>query len=63
MTHGHLRQLLNYTQEYVATELGISPKAHGMLGNGKATMEVSQLLLLAKVLDIDPMNCFPPNRL
>jgi transcriptional regulator with XRE-family HTH domain len=57
MNYGHLRklwELRNYTQEYVAAELGISQNAYSMLENGKTAMKVDQLLLLAKVLDTDP---------
>jgi transcriptional regulator with XRE-family HTH domain len=56
-----LRELRNYTQEYVADELGISQNAYSLLENGKTAMRVEQLLVLAKVLDTDPNELLSPN--
>lgn len=47
-----LRELRNYSQEYVAQQLGISIKTYQRLEAGKSAVSVSQCIFLAKMFGI-----------
>ncbi|NAW50763.1 helix-turn-helix domain-containing protein [Elizabethkingia argentiflava] len=49
-----IRRNKDYTQEYMALELGISQKAYSDLENGKVRMNMSTLLKVAEILEISP---------
>ena len=61
-----LREAKNYTQEYMAHELDISPKTYGRLENGESPLKVEQLLKLSELLEVsvedlisaDPVNYY-----
>lgn len=42
-----------YTQEYVASELGICTKWYGKIENGRADLSYSRLQRIAKILEVD----------
>jgi len=54
-----LRREKEFSQEYVALELGISQKSYSDLENGKIELKHSMLLLLARVFDITPDKLCP----
>lgn len=58
-----LRELRNYSQEYVALELGISVKTYQRLEAGRAALSVQKAALLARVFGIsfDELHQFNPD--
>jgi transcriptional regulator with XRE-family HTH domain len=48
------REELGYTQEYVASKLGISQNMYSLLESGRSPMKVDQLILIAQALDTEP---------
>ena len=48
-----LRELKNYTQQYIADELGISLSGYGKIERDQTEITLSRLLEIAKILDID----------
>lgn len=44
----------NFTQEYIAFELGITQKAYSKLENGKTCISLNRILQLAKIFKIEP---------
>lgn len=44
----------NYTQEYVASELGITQKAYSKLENGQTCLSQDKIIKLVKVYNISP---------
>jgi transcriptional regulator with XRE-family HTH domain len=57
----HLREQANYTQRYMADELGMDCATYSRLENGKIDITVSRLLKMAKILKIFPGNLFTDN--
>ncbi|QCX53686.1 helix-turn-helix domain-containing protein [Elizabethkingia sp. JS20170427COW] len=49
-----IRRSKDFTQEYMAFELGISQKAYSDLENGKVKINTEILFKLSKILDISP---------
>ena len=60
MTEGQkirkIREIRNYTQEYLADQLGISVKSYGKIENGETSLSISRLQQIAKVLQVDPLD-------
>ncbi|MEO3406001.1 helix-turn-helix transcriptional regulator [Mucilaginibacter sp. CAU 1740] len=50
-----VRQLKNYTQEYLAVKIGISPKTYRKLEHGAITLTLPYFLQIAEILDLEPM--------
>lgn len=44
----------NYTQEYIASELGITQKAYSKLENGETCLSQDKIMKLAKTYNISP---------
>jgi transcriptional regulator with XRE-family HTH domain len=49
-----LRERKNYTQQYVADELGINCATYSRIENGKIDLTISRLIRIAKIFHIDP---------
>jgi transcriptional regulator with XRE-family HTH domain len=47
------REFLNYSQEYVAYELGISQPAYAKIENGKTKIKIERLIQLLKILKLE----------
>jgi transcriptional regulator with XRE-family HTH domain len=48
-----LRELKNYTQQYLADELGISLSGYGKIERDQTEITMARLLEIAKILEID----------
>ena len=48
-----LRELKNFTQEYMATSLNLSPNGYGKIERDEVDVTLSRLEEVAKVLDVD----------
>jgi transcriptional regulator with XRE-family HTH domain len=57
----HLREEANYTQRYMADELGVDCATYSRLENGKIDITVSRLVKMAKILNVFPGNLFTEN--
>lgn len=44
----------NYTQEYIASELGITQKAYSKLENGQTCLSQDKIIRLIKIYNISP---------
>lgn len=51
----HLRELKNFTQEYMALNLRISIRAYSKIESGETQLTINRLNEISKVLDIDPI--------
>lgn len=52
------REYLSIKQQIVADELNVSRKWYGELENGKASFNVEQILILARLFCLDPQEFF-----
>lgn len=52
------RQVKGYSQEYVAIQLGISKRTYVNIENNKSKLDLEKFILLAVVLDINPLDLF-----
>lgn len=50
-----LRELKNYTQEYVATQLGLTTRAYSKIESGETQLTINRLNEISTILGIDPM--------
>lgn len=50
----HLRLTNNYTQEYIAHELGISQKAYSKIENGEVCLSLDKMNILAEIYQVPP---------
>lgn len=62
-----LRESKNFTQEYVASRIGISQAAYSALENNRTVLSVKQLVQIIQILgvslsDILPANLFANNK-
>jgi len=48
-----IRELRNYSQEYVAQELGISQSSYARIESGTIVPKIDRLQRIAEILDID----------
>ncbi|WP_292008131.1 helix-turn-helix transcriptional regulator [Chryseobacterium sp.] len=49
-----IRRNRDFTQEYMAFEMGISQKAYSDIENSKSRMNLENLSKIAQILDIEP---------
>lgn len=49
-----VRELRNFTQEFMADKLGIAPASYSRIENGQTKMDFSRLQEIALILDVDP---------
>jgi transcriptional regulator with XRE-family HTH domain len=56
-----LRERANYTQRYVAEELGVDNATYSRIENGKIDITVSRLIKLASILHVSPEVLFANN--
>jgi transcriptional regulator with XRE-family HTH domain len=50
-----LRELKNYTQEFVATQLGLTTRAYSKIESGETQLTINRLNEISTILGIDPM--------
>ncbi len=50
-----IRELKNFTQEYVAQKLGLSTRAYSKIETGETQLTINRLNEISKVLEIEPM--------
>ena len=56
-----LRERANYTQRYVADELGVDSATYSRIERGKIDMTISRLVEIASVLHVAPEELFADN--
>lgn len=49
-----IREIKNYSQEFVAQKLDISPKAYSKLENEETKLSVDRLYQIAEILEVKP---------
>lgn len=52
------REKKNYTQTYLAQQLGISQKAYSKIENGDTKLTVDHLMKISEVLEVSPNELF-----
>ena len=50
-----IRELKNITQEYIATQLGLSIRAYSKIETGETQLTINRLNEISKALGIDPI--------
>lgn len=50
-----IRELKNFTQEYVALQLGLSARAYSRIETGETELTINRLNEICRVLEVDPM--------
>ncbi|MEY3085410.1 MAG: hypothetical protein RL037_1590 [Bacteroidota bacterium] len=50
-----LRELKNFTQEYMAQQLGLSTRAYSKIESGETQLTINRLNEISEILGIDPM--------
>ncbi|QAR31736.1 XRE family transcriptional regulator [Ornithobacterium rhinotracheale] len=50
-----IRELKNLSQEYVASELGISTRAYSKIETGETQLNINRLNEISSILEVDPM--------
>ena len=50
-----LRELKNYTQEHMATQLGLSTRAYSKIESGETQLTINRLNEISRILGIEPM--------
>ena len=50
-----LRELKNFTQDYVAQQLGLSTRAYSKIESGETQLTINRLNEIASILGIDPI--------
>jgi transcriptional regulator with XRE-family HTH domain len=51
----NLRELRNFTQDYMAKELGLSTRAYSKIESGETQLTINRLNEIATILACDPM--------
>jgi transcriptional regulator with XRE-family HTH domain len=51
----NLRELRNFTQDYMAKELGLSTRAYSKIESGETQLTINRLNEIATILNADPM--------
>lgn len=51
-----LRELKGFSQEYIASELGISQRAYSKLEMNQTRLDWMKITKIAQILDMDPMD-------
>lgn len=49
-----LREFRNYSQEFIASELGKSQNAYSQMENGKTKIKEAEIIKLAELLEVTP---------
>jgi transcriptional regulator with XRE-family HTH domain len=49
-----IRELKNYSREYLANSLGISARAYGKIESGETQLTINRLVEIAKILGVTP---------
>jgi transcriptional regulator with XRE-family HTH domain len=50
-----LRELKNFTQEYMAQQLGLSTRAYSKIESGETQLTINRLNEIAAILKVDPI--------
>jgi transcriptional regulator with XRE-family HTH domain len=50
-----IRELKNFTQEYVATHLDLTTRAYSKIESGETQLTINRLNEISKILGVDPM--------
>jgi transcriptional regulator with XRE-family HTH domain len=50
-----VRELKNLTQEYVATQLGLTTRAYSKIESGETQLTINRLNEISKILEVDPV--------
>jgi transcriptional regulator with XRE-family HTH domain len=50
-----LRELKNFTQEYVAQQLGLTTRAYSKIESGETQLTINRLNEISKILGVDPI--------
>jgi transcriptional regulator with XRE-family HTH domain len=50
-----LRELKNFTQEYMAQQLGLTTRAYSKIESGETQLTINRLNEIAKILEVDPI--------
>jgi len=50
-----IRELKNFTQEYVAQKLGLSTRAYSKIETGETQLTINRLNEISAIFEIDPM--------
>ncbi|MEI8192962.1 MAG: helix-turn-helix transcriptional regulator [Flavobacteriia bacterium] len=51
-----LRELKNYTQEFVAAQMGLTTRAYSKIESGDTKLTINRLNEISKILEIDPIS-------
>jgi transcriptional regulator with XRE-family HTH domain len=50
-----LRELKNFTQEYMAQQMGLSTRAYSKIESGETQLTINRLNEIAAILEVDPI--------
>lgn len=50
-----IRELKNYTQEYVATQLGLTTRAYSKIESGETQLTINRLNEISSILGVEPL--------
>lgn len=50
-----LRELKNFTQEYMAQQLGLTTRAYSKIETGETQLTINRLNEISKILNVDPI--------
>jgi transcriptional regulator with XRE-family HTH domain len=50
-----IRELKNFTQEYVATQLDLTTRAYSKIESGETQLTINRLNEISKILGVEPM--------
>jgi transcriptional regulator with XRE-family HTH domain len=51
----NLRELKNFTQEYMAQQLGLTTRAYSKIESGETQLTINRLNEISKILNVDPI--------
>jgi transcriptional regulator with XRE-family HTH domain len=51
----HLRELKNFTQEYMAQQLGLTTRAYSKIESGETQLTINRLNQISNILEVDPI--------
>ena len=51
----HIRELKNYTQEYIANKLNLSIRAYSKIETGETQLTINRLNEISDILEVDPI--------
>ena len=50
-----IRELKNFTQEHVATQLGLTTRAYSKIESGETQLTINRLNEISRILEVDPI--------